>query len=581
MPPREVFVNTASHVTHGEEIVVTTTKGATKTGTRQASWSVTGARSNLGADPAQLVTASPAVEVLPMTPGSRSFRNHVKLPPTGGDRFTVTVRKAHESSKVSSARSLPPVELEAWRKLYVTFNCMAGLEGQAAALAADLPAMFLPAFIRIEVLSPQDTTPMQAVERIEADDIADLVAALPDEPYARRLPTDAAVQGLWIRLALVKSVFGFGEDAVRDVGATDAVHAAPVWRITKQAPPSFVYAPEGSVEKLELVLTGAIDVDDTPTFVADTKKSSGSTTTTFTVTVDQPDIAAAVRAVQATLRHDVALHLVWPDGRDERLKATAFDDPVVTFSWNTGGQGNAEKTRWAGADQLVTTAVEVKARHTIAFAADGQAAEGTATPAADGDTYVIAVTDVPWVARLSDYFAGRLPGATLKVHEKAYKKLAGHSGGANIAIAVSEMTSRASNHAGNAHKMVLRAIVHEIIHSIGGVSQDLNDGSTHPKFYAPALGGSGTGSLGHCATGATLTDASTLQNNTDEQKKKTFEPNKARIYLPSSPSICLMYHRAYVPHFFNATLCAHCVKQLRLLELDAASLPDLSHATNY
>lgn len=580
MAPREVFVNLPQHDNLGEEVVVTTTKGATKTGTRRATWTAARNSSNLGTAEAALVTASPAVEDLPVTPGQRVFRNRVRLPPVGGDRFTVTARKAHEASRVLASRALTPVELVAWRKLYVTFNCMAGYEALAGQLAAALPAMLLPAFIRVEVKVPSDATPMVAEERVEADGIQRLVRALPDVPYARRRPADPAINGLWLRLALVKQVFGFGEHQVRDVSAANSVDEHGTWRITKQAPPSFVYAPEGSINELEFVGTTSIPLTATPQLTELPRTGRGGVRTKFEVRIDQATVAGAVRGA-ASLAQDVELQLDWPDGTRDRIPASSFADPVVTFAWTVNNLGAGERARWAAAARLTLKAVQVKARAAIAFPADGVAAEGTVTVAADGDTYAMAITDGPWAARLTDFFAGRTPGATLKVKERPFKKLAGHSAGANIAMAVGELTARANNHAGNAQQLILRAIMHEIIHSIGGVVQALGNGENHPKYYAPAQGGSGSGGIGHCSQGATLTDATTLENNADAQKKKTYEPGKPRIFVPSSSSICIMYHRAYTPHFWSATLCGNCVKQLRLLDLRSAALPNLRSAVNY
>ena len=45
--------------------------------------------------------------------------------------------------------------------------------------------------------------------------------------------------------------------------------------------------------------------------------------------------------------------------------------------------------------------------------------------------------------------------------------IAGQSSAGNIAIAVSEMVARANNHQANAQKLLLRVMLHEIVHTLG------------------------------------------------------------------------------------------------------------------
>jgi hypothetical protein len=567
MPPRKVFVNLASHVANGEEVTVTTTKSANNNGTRRANWSVSGARGNVGGDAATLVTASPAVEELPVTPGQRIFKNRVKLPAAGGDRYTVTAKKVHDNATVGSSRTLTGVQLEAWRKLYFTINCMAGLEAWAARLGQDLPAMLLPAFVEVEQKAPVDATPMASVNRVDHHALKQLVQALPAEPYAGQRPADPDVQPLWMRLALVRTFLGEEESAASEVAADEVVVAGDARRITKRTPLNWMYASPGSVRSLELAITRTFALDDAPAFEAKTGKISNSTSTSFTVTVDQADVVQAAGVVRDTPRQDVALHLVWASGKEERLPATDIDDDGVYFTWQTSGNGHAEKARWSDVDNVRTKAVEVKTRRTIAFA-DGAADEGAVTINDAGNECVVEVTDEDWVAQLDEFRAGTLANATLKVQATTYRAIAGQSRGGNIAIAVDDVVARAGGDEGRAQQLLLRVILHEIIHAVGGVVQDMADGGRHTKYYPEGFGGVATAPKGHCATGTTLTRAATLQNHTDEQKKKTFEPGKDQVYVPSSSTICLMYHRAYVPHFITAPLCSQCLRAFRLTDLN-------------
>jgi len=569
MAPRKVYVNLPDHVANGEEITVTTTKGANKNGTRRATWSVSNARGNIGGNNATLVTASPAVEELPISVGQRVFKNRVKLPAAGGNKYTVTASKVHDNATVGTSRSLPGVELEAWRKVYFTINCMAGLEAWADVLGRELPAMLRPSFIELVQMKPADETSMTSRERVNADGLRGLVQALPAEPYAGQRPTDPAVSRLWMRLALVRAFLGDEDTSAREVANNEISVAGQARRITKATPVNWLYAAPSAVEALELLLAPALALDDRPNPVIETKKVDGSTRTDFAVVIDQDNVVQAATAARANLRRDVTLRLTWAGGTEERHGADLVDGEGVHFKWSVASRGVEDRNRWRQADRdLLAYAVEVKTHHRITFV-DGVAAEGTVAINDDNDRCTIEVTDPTWVARIDDFRQGRLADATLEVHGKVSKSIAGQSVAANIAIAVDQVVSRVNGHQANAQKLLLRVMLHEIVHTLGGVARTMDDAdsSAHPKFYPETLGGGAKGALGHCFTGCTLTDAATLQNHTDEQKRKTYEAGKPRIYVPSSSTICGMYHRAYIPHLVNSSLCSHCLLALRLRDL--------------
>jgi hypothetical protein len=569
MPPRKVYVNLPDHVANGEEITVTTTKGANKNGTRRANWSVSNARGNIGGVDATLVTASPAVEELPVSVGQRIFKNRVKLPRAGGNKYTVTAQKVHDNAMVGTSRTLPGVELEAWRKVYFTINCMAGLEAWADVLGRELPAMLLPAFIELEQVKPADETTMTSRERVDAAGLRGLVQALPAEPYAGQRPTDPTVSRFWMRLALVRTFLGDEDTSAREVAGDEISVANLARRITKGAPINWLYAAPSSVEALELLLAPAMALNVKPAPAITSKKVEGATSTKFALVIDQNDVVQAATAVQASLRADVVLCLTWADGTEERRGADRIDNAGLHFTWSIASAGVVEKNRWRrAAEDLRAYAVEVTTHHKITFV-NGVAAQGTVTINNANDRCTIEVTDPTWVTRIDDFRAGRLADATLKVHGRISKSIAGQSSAGNIAIAVSEMVARTNNHQANAQQLLLRVMLHEIVHALGGVAQTMDDNahSTHPKFYPETLGGGAKGALAHCFTGCTLTDAATLQNHVDEQKRKTYEPGKPNIYVPSSSTICGMYHRAYIPHMINSSLCSHCLQAFRLRDL--------------
>lgn len=568
MPPRKVYVNLPSHTANGEEVTVTTTKGANKNGARRATWSVSAARGNLGDEVATFVTPSPALEEQPITPGRRTFKNHVKLPPPGGNKYTVTAKKVHDNATVGTSRSLTGVEMVAWRKLYFTINFMDGLDQWADVLGRELPAMLLPAFVEMEQKSPVDTTAMDSEGRVDSDALKRLVRALPAEPYAGQRPTDMAVQPLWLRLALVRTFLGEDDSTAREVAANEVTVTGGSRLVTKPAVINWVYASPGSVTGLELALTENFPLGATPDFDAKSLKVSGSTSTTCTVTVGPGDAFDAANVLRATVKEDVVLYLKWSSGKEERLKADSIDQDGLYFTWTVQGNGHPDRSRWALADQnLQVKRVEVKTRATIQFV-DGAAAEGSVAITDTGDQCKITVTDQAWITRLDDFRAGRLVNATLKVLGKTFHSIAGQSSGANIAIAVDEIVSRTGGDQARAQQLLLRVMLHEIIHAVGGVAQTMADGKRHAKFYPEAQGGVATGDIGHCSTGATLADATTLENHRDEQKRKTYEPDKPEIFVPSSSTICVMYHRAYIPHLITAPLCAHCLRAFRVRDLD-------------
>lgn len=545
MAPRTVYVNVPAHLQNGEAISVTTTKGANKSGLRASVWSVEPDPGNKGDAKATFVKANPVDESTTEAAPTRRFENQVKLPGVGGNLYTVKVSKRHDTARFKKTRTLDPVSLQAWRKVYYSVSYMAEFEAAATALHDALGPLFAASYLELERLTLEGSAVIGTRGRVDADGVKDLVEQEQDPP-------NGAEKDLWVRVTLVKRLMDFREATTATVVKADATRSSLGWTLQKAAPPSFVYG--GSLAKTKLRHTISPTSPVTQKVTAQVVKDSSGHVCTVRIT--QADIVEAARPARAASPQGVSLFV----GGEFAATLSSGSPSELLFTWGGPNIARAKKEaeRVNGGSRL--SVVIEAARYEIEFAPDGSAAAARVEVAGDGARLAITVLDEGWNTRLSHFFAGpdSPAGEVLELDSEPAKILAAITDGANISVAVEEQNERFGSSAPGA---IARAVAHEIYHAIGGVSE-----AGHETFYGPDWGGSARKDTAHCHFGIPKpTPAAQLEGSDDPEKKKAFEPKKNEIYVPEpGATICIMYHRGYAPHSASAAFCDDCVNQLRL-----------------
>lgn len=579
MPPQRVYVNLPAHVANGHPMTVTTTKSANKSGTRQSAWSIAGQPTNLGDQQGVADTSftggAEVTEKLPLQPAQRTFENGVKLGHIGGNVFTVSVKKINAGL---GSRAITSEPLETWRKIFITVNAMRGLEAAKATIEGSLPALLAPAFIELEVREP--ATPadgeLAPVARVDSDALPGLIATMPASLYAGDAPAHNSPEGgLWARVMLVEGLTGTRTTQTLQVTAADGAFTHPRWTLTLRAPDGDLFFAPSAVTALRLRLLAKVTLNAPVDFAATSRKSGGSTTWTCTATTGEVDPQLMARARQPITK-SVTLILTRQSGGELRVPLKSYQNGDLVFQAETSQVHAIGQVAWQRDGTFTSKVVEVQTNgFDFEFAPDGTLPGGEArvTLARDERSYTIEVTDGPANALLTTAFAAQAGEAEVSVTHRTGRNCAGFSKGRTIAVAVADLTAR--THAGGAalDPALLRVVAHEIIHSLGGVSPDLQGGN-HPTYYPQTLGGVASGESAHCSFGTVLTPAATLLGSQDPLRKAIWEPNKPQIYAPANAQspICVMYHRAQFPNFAASTLCANCILQLRTLDLKKTSI---------
>jgi len=192
---------------------------------------------------------------------------------------------------------------------------------------------------------------------------------------------------------------------------------------------------------------------------------------------------------------------------------------------------------------------------------------------------------------INEQITAALRGPTKKkvkfeFYDRAGKDYAGMSSNANIAIAVEAIKRRYRDYwsatnpdwATLVPKAVLKAIAHEVCHSMGGPIPEI-EGVAHPHHYTQDKGGLAPPPKGHCGFNTELRNNVDLNDPQREPRahyRKLHEAGgvKTQITVPKTDTVptCIMFHSLFPATTHNAEFCDDCIKQMRLLDLSPEAL---------